>query len=80
MRATCGEISISFGQTAAHKIVREINTLARASRPVPIKIMRFRLISLAVGGIKDVWRLAAALVLLSIKMARKTTAKPATKP
>ncbi|CAB4717338.1 unannotated protein [freshwater metagenome] len=78
--ATCGAILISFGHTAAHNIVRDKKILTIARTPVVIRVIRLNFICFCVRGIKEVWRLAAALVLRSINMAKKTTAKPATKP
>ena len=78
--ATCGAIVTSFGQTAAHNIVRDIKTDTTARTAPTISVIRFVFICFGVGGTKVLWRLAAALVLRSSKIARKTTAKPATKP
>ncbi|CAB4720913.1 unannotated protein [freshwater metagenome] len=61
-------------------MVRDRSTEITVASAETIRMIRLPLISAAVGGTKDCWRLAAALVLRSIKIARKTTAKPATKP
>jgi len=70
----------SFGQTAAHNIVRDKITDTTARIPPTISVILFVLICFSVAGTNESWRLAAALVLRSSKIAKKTTAKPATKP
>ena len=73
-------ISILVGKLPKDSTKCDAITAITVKAPVMIKLRRRTLNCFSVGGINDCCFVAAALVARSNKIARKTTAKPATKP